>query len=258
MGQVVDTPSAQEFMREAMQKITLEELDAIEQEVAAKSERFQTALSPDQISRLTIDDWRKLLKRIFAARRKVDSILSSHGEAGLRDQIHDLIYGDAELAARFQTFCDAFADLDENVRYDLASELLHFARPEEFWLWTRWMWDPATETGSLRLVTMDDFDLQAPSLGETYLRVGEAMAFVNATGEAAGFTRIGQQTFGADVFLACVYGVYTYTVLRLRMTNEFNKVMPELPELARRLLGVWDKKAHGIRKAKITGGNHAD
>ncbi len=258
MGQVVDTPSAQEFMREAMQKITIEELDAIEQEVAAKSVRFQAALAPDQISRLTRDDWRGLFKMIFAVRRKSDAILAAHAKNDLGDQIHDLIYCDAELAARFPSFCDAFADLDENVRYDLASELLHYTRPKDYWLWTRWMWDPATETGSLRLVTMDDFDLRAPSLGETYLRVGEAMAFVNATGEAAGFTRLGQQTFGADVFLACVYGVYTYTVLRLRMTNEFNKVMPELPELARRLLGVWDKKAHGIRKAKITGGNHAD
>ncbi len=258
MGQVVDTPSAQEFMREAMQKITLEELDAIEQEVAAKSERFQAGLSPDRIARLTLDEWRGLLKTIFAVRRKTDGILATHTQSGLRDQVHALIYGGAQLAARFQTFCDAFAELDENVRCDLASELLHFSHPAEYWLWTRWMWDPAAETGSLRLVTMDDFDLHAPSLGETYLRVGEAMAFVNATGETAGFTRIGEQTFGADVFLACVYGVYTYTILRLRMTNEFNKVMPELPELARRLLGIWDKKAHGIRKAKISGGNHAD
>jgi hypothetical protein len=253
MGQVVDTPSAQEFMREAMQKITLEELDAIEQEVAAKSARFQDALAPERIARLSADQWRGLFKTIFAVRRKVDPLLAAHAENGLRDQVSDLIYGDGELAARFQHFCDAFGDLDENVRYDFASELLHLTRPEEYWLWTRWMWDPAIETGSLRLVTMDDFDLRAPSLGETYLRVGEAMAFVNATGEAAGFTRIGQQTFGADVFLACVYGVYTYTILRLRMTNEFNKVMPELPELARRLLGVWDKKARGIRKAKISG-----
>ncbi len=238
-------------MREAMQKITLQELDAIEQEVAAKSARFQTALAPDRIARLSADEWRGLFKTIFATRRKADAILAAHAENGLRDQVSDLIHGDAELAARFQTFCDGFPDLDANVRYDFASELLHFTRPEDCWLWTRWMWDPVLETGSLRLVTMDDFDLRAPSLGETYLRVGEAMAFVNATGEAAGFTRIGQQTFGADVFLACVYGVYTYTVLRLRMTNEFNKVIPELPELARRLLGVWDKKAHGVRKARI-------
>lgn len=244
IGQVVDTPSAQEFMREAMQKITLEELDAIEQEVAEKSARFQAAFAPDRISQLDEDELRRLFRMIFCVRRKPQHVLNGD----VREQIRDLLYGGAALATRFQTFCDGFPHLDENIRYDLASELLHYSRPADYWLWTRWMWDPAVDTGSLRLVTMDDFDLHAPTLGETYLKVGEAMAFVNATGEAAGFTRIGQQAFGADVFLACVYGVYTYTVLRLRMTNEFNRVMPELPELARRLLGVWDQKAHGIRK----------
>ncbi len=246
MGQVVDTPSAQEFMREAMEKITLAELDAIEQEVTAKSARFQERLAPDRIAQLSDEELHSLLHLIFAVRRKKD-----FANGTLREQLHQLIYGDVELATRFQTFCDGLPQLDANIRYDFASELLHYTRPDDYWLWTRWMWDPEIETGSLRLVTMDDFDLHAPTLGETYLKVGEAMAFVNATGQAAGFTRIGERAFGADVFLACVYAVYTYTVLRLRMTNEFNKVMPELPEMARRLLGVWDKKAHGIRKAKI-------
>ena len=245
-GQVVDTPSAQEFMREAMQKITVEELDAIEQEVAAKSARFQELLAPDRVAQLGDEELPSLLHMIFAVRRK-----KNLSNGNLRKQIYDLVYGEAELTARFQSFCDQQSQLDENIRYDLASELLHYTRPDDYWLWTRWMWDPEIETGSLRLVTMDDFDLHAPTLGETYLKVGEAIAFVNETGQAAGFTRIGERTFGADVFLACVYAVYTYTVLRLRMTNEFNKVMPELPEMARRLLGVWDKKAHGIRKAKI-------
>lgn len=246
MGQVVDTPSAQEFMREAMQKITPEELDAIEREVAAKSVVFQDALSPDRISGLSDEELQTVLHMIFAIRRKIKDLDDPH----LRERIKELLYGEAELVARFQSFCDTLPQLEINVRYDFASELLHYTRPEDYWLWTRWMWDPETETGSLRLVTMDDFDLHAPTLAGTYLRIGEAIAFVNETGQAAGFTRIGgpRGAFGADVFLACVYAVYTYTVLRLRMTNEFNKVMPELPEMARRLLGVWDKKAHGIRK----------
>ena len=74
---------------------------------------------------------------------------------------------------------------------------------------------------------------------ESYLRVGEAVAFVNETGKAVGFTDMGAGLFGADVFLACVYAVYMYTVLRLRMTQEFNRIVPELPDLVRRLLGVY-------------------
>jgi len=100
------------------------------------------------------------------------------------------------------------------------------------------MWDPRTQTGSLALVTEDDYDLNASDRGEGYLRVGEAMAFVNETGKQVGFTTVGRGLFGVDVFLACVYSVYMYTVLRLRMTQEFNKIVPELPDLVRRLLGV--------------------
>jgi len=124
--------------------------------------------------------------------------------------------------------------------------LLHYTRPDEYWLWTRWMWDPQTDTGALRLVTMDEIDLQGRSLAEIYMKVGEAVAIVNATSEAVGLIRMGEQRFGLDVFLACVYGIYTYTVLRMRMTQEFNNVMPKLPELASRLLGVWEKKVSGI------------
>ncbi len=101
------------------------------------------------------------------------------------------------------------------------------------------MWDPRAGTGSLPLVTTEEFDLDGPDRGETYLRVGEAMAFVNETGKAVGFTNLGSGLFGTDVFLACVYSVYMYTVLRLRMTQEFNRIVPELPDLVRRLLGVY-------------------
>jgi hypothetical protein len=86
---------------------------------------------------------------------------------------------------------------------------------------------------------VEDFDWDAPNRAEGYLRVGEAMAFVNETGKAVGFTDLGSGLFGADVFLACVYAVYMYTVLRLRMTQEFNRIVPELPDLVRRLLGVY-------------------
>ena len=89
------------------------------------------------------------------------------------------------------------------------------------------------------LVTMEEVDLHGYSVGETYLKLGVATAFVKATGDAAGFADFGTGPFGIDVFLACVYAVYMYTTLRLRMTQEFNKVVPQLPQLIRRLLGVW-------------------
>jgi hypothetical protein len=128
--------------------------------------------------------------------------------------------------------------LPHNLRVDFTSELLHFTYPERHWLWTRWMWDTRTRTGSLPLVTTASYDLQGESTAEVYVKVGRALAFVHENGHAAGFGKISQTVFGTDVFLSCVYVIYVYTVLKMRMTQEFNQVMPGLPEFSRRLLGV--------------------
>jgi hypothetical protein len=242
MGQVVDTLSAQEFMREAMAKISIEDLDGIERDVRGKSERFQKIFAEDNLMHGSSDEMRSALKQIFAVRRRIGRMFEARDDDSVRLLIRDLLYGPDPVSSRFDAFCEVLGELEENMRYDLASELLHFSLPDKYWLWTRWMWDPEIETGALRLVTMDEVDLHGQTIGETYLKVGEAIAFTNATGEATGLTRIGEGKFGLDVFLACVYGVYTYTVLRMRMTQEFNKVVPQLPELARRLLGVWNGK----------------
>jgi hypothetical protein len=87
-------------------------------------------------------------------------------------------------------------------------------------------------------VTTDIGALAGGSPAETYLRVGEAVAAIRRAGGTAGFAGIGSGAFGVNVFLACVYGVYVYTAVRLRITPEFTRVMPGLPELCRRLLGV--------------------
>lgn len=259
-GQVVDTETAQEFMTRALEKVEQSELGDIVVELEQKSARFQALLAPERLAVLNRSQLRGLLRSIFATRRKADSLIDSFGEVELRTAIERLLYGDAPLAERFQGFVGPLAgywgnvklvrkpspgnhdaDFPESIVCDLASELLHFTRPNECWLWTRWMWDPGPGTGALPLVTMEEYDLHGKNAGETYLKVGVAVAFVQATGEAAGFARFGVNAspFGIDVFLACVYAVYMYTTLRLRMTQEFNKVVPQLPELCRRLLGVW-------------------
>ena len=159
----------------------------------------------------------------------------------VRARLTELLDGAGDPGSRLQAFGDQFEGLADNLRVDLASELLHFARPENHWLWTRWMWDPRTRTGSLPLVTTAAYDLQGENSAEIYMKVGNAVAFVHEVGAAAGFQKISNNIFGTDVYLACVYTVYVYTVLKMRMTQEFNKVIPQLPEFCRRLLGVHRK-----------------
>ncbi|MBI3177737.1 MAG: hypothetical protein HYZ35_07085 [Chloroflexi bacterium] len=260
IGQVVDTETAQEFMAQALEKAERAELGDIVAELEAKGARFRALLAPTTLPGLERGQLRSVLRSVFATRRKADAILDVMGEEQLRASFDELLYGSPSTQERFHGFVDTLSgywgdvrlarkplaghedgDIPENVLCDLASELLHFTEPEGRWLWTRWMWDPRAGTGALPLVTQDDYDLNGRDSGETYMKVGVALAFVQATGEAAGFATFGprRSPFGIDVFLSCVYAVYMYTTLRIRMTQEFNKVVPQLPELSRRLLGVW-------------------
>jgi hypothetical protein len=237
-GPVVDTPSAQEFQREILGRITAGELQAIAADLERKSLvlRDQLLPGPGGLDRAAL---RRVLRLSFATRRQADRILDEVGPGRLGAAIGDLLAGPADLAERFDRFSALLAGYP-GAAFDLPSELLHFCYPDRYWLWTRWLWDPRTETGALGLVTTDDVDLtEGTSKGAVYLTVGRAIAFVDETGKAAGFTAAGPGLFGTDVFLAAVYGIYMYTVLRMRMTREFNRLVPALPDLIRRLLGVY-------------------
>ncbi len=262
-GQPVDTDAAQEFMQATLEKIAPEELKAIEAELMEKGQRIQGLVTPDVLPSLTETQLRGLLRTVFATRRRAGKILTGIGAEELKTAINQLLYESDPVEARFQQFVDSMtgfigdvrmlrpkkssdsrakqsaekAALEENVFCDLGSELLHFTNPAEYWLWTHWIWAPKSSTGAMPLVTMEACDLFGQTVSETYLKLGVATAFVKATGEAAGFSSSGP--YGIDVFLACVYSVYMYTTLRLRMTQEFNQVVPQMPELVRRILGVW-------------------
>lgn len=241
-GQVVDTLTAAEFTRLALERVSSDELGAVAGQLEEKSAAFGQLLAPERVGELTSGEATDVLRSVFSARRRAKLILDTLTLEGFRREVTELLWGADPMPGRLQRFHETIVGVGRGVPdstgYDLGSELLHFTRPASCWLWTRWMWDPATGKGSLPLVVMDEVDLTGTDVAETYERVGIAVAFVDEVGGAAGFKAIGHGVFGTDVFLASVYGMYVYTTLRLRMTQEFSKIMPELGELVRRLLGV--------------------
>jgi hypothetical protein len=246
-GPVVDTESALEFQREITQRLGEAELHAIAADLANKSAAMRDLLTdPSWLDRAAL---KFVLGFVFSTRRRADELLDAVGPDSLASAIAELLAPGEPVADRFDRFDATLrAHLGPQqlagARFDLASELLHFTEPDRYWLWTRWIWDPETGTGALRLVTTDDFELGAGSgRGSAYLAVGRATAFVDETGKAAGFTAAGPGLFGLDVLLAAVYGIYMYTVLQMRMTREFNRVLPPLADLVRRLLGVYHLEA---------------
>ena len=235
-GQVVDNPAALEFLDQVLAVVSREELAEIAGDVQAKSQAMR-ALVGDEPARLDTAALRELMGWIFCTRRHADQVLAVVSPEELAAGIDNLLNGSEPLSDRFNAFQELLAALPD-VAADLPGELLHFLDPDRYWLWTRWVWDPVPDTGALRLVMSEDIDLEAPSAGETYVAIGSAMAMLEENGKAAGFTSMGRGLFGTDVFLAAVYATYMYTILQMRMSQEFTKVMPPLPGLVRRLLGV--------------------
>lgn len=242
MVQVVDTETAKEFMQETLAVVDVDELAKICVDVEAKSAWFREKLNREALTELSKEDYEAILRRVFSTRGKTRKALASIELEDVRSRLFELLHGEESVDQRFQSFVGCLDGVADNLRADFTSELLHFTDPDQYWLWTRWMWDPRTRTGSLPLVTSSAYDLQGESPGEIYMKVGRAVAFVHEVGDGAGFWKISRSIFGTDVFLSCVYVIYSYTVLRMRMTKEFNKVVPGLPEFSRRLLGVHQRK----------------
>lgn len=239
MSQLVDIAAAKEFMQETLNRVSREDLTAIGADLEAKAGFFQHHLHPQRINQLTEAELTEIFRSVFAVRRHYKSMTEAQPHDELVQQLRRLIHGEGSVGERFNAFVSGVKGGETTLKTDLAGELLHFYNPEAHWMWSRWMWDPAKKTGSIALVTTEGFDLQGETAGEIYMKVGQGVAFVHSVAEAADFQFIRRSLFGTDVFLACVYAVYAYTVLRMRMTQEFNKVMPGLTEFARRLLGVY-------------------
>ncbi len=239
MSQLIDMEAAKEFMKETLAKVEKENLTDIANSLVEKSALFQQVLAQERLNELSQEELDQVLQRIFSIRRKLPEVYGHISFNKLRSAIFHLLYSAGKPDFRFQAFCDALGELDTPLKYDITGELLHFTFPNKYWLWSRWMWDPKNKTGALPLVTSEDFDLQGENLGEVYMKVGKAVAFVHSVAEMAEFQFIHRSLFGTDVYLSCVYIIYSYTVLQMKMTKEFNEVMPGLTEFSRRLLGVY-------------------
>ena len=236
--EIVDSESALEFMKEATKLASSADLEDLSERVSLKSKCFQGHLSPSFVDKLDQGNFDQIISLIFSIGRKSKRLIDANGFENLRTMIRELLHGDDPVEDRFSLFVNQVEGIEEKMRINFAGELLHYSMPDRYWLWTNWIWDPDNNTGALPLVVQEEGDLLGETEGKTYLRVGEAMSYVNQVGKERGYSRVGHCKFGIDVFLACVYSVYMYTVFRVKLSDEFNRILPELPELTRRVLGV--------------------
>jgi hypothetical protein len=226
----VDVPTAKELLEQIHQHVSVQETGALVAELEGKAQAMRDLLAAGRL--------REAVQWTFVGRRRAGAILGARGEDELSAWTGDLLHGAEELPARFERFCAGCGELDEPRAAELAAELLHFTDPGRRWLWSRWIWNPESRTGALALLIGEDYDLEAEGLGASYERVGTAMQVLDTSPEASAFRLAGGGPFATDVLLACTYGVYMRTVLGLKMTQEFNALVPPMAQLARRLLGT--------------------
>lgn len=242
MSKLIDLATCKEFMLETLDKIDKKELIKIADALEVKSEFFIERLSQERLNSMTESDLKEILNKIFSTRRKLKLVFEKYSFDQLKAGIQELLYSNLTVDQRFQNFLEQFDQLDIYMRCDVASEILHYTNPDKYWLWNRWLWDPVANTGALPLVTNEEFNLKGRSYGEMYVNVGKAIAFVHSMAESAEFQFINRSLFGTDVYLSSVYVIYAYTIFKIKMTDEFNKVMPGLAEFSMRLLGIYNKK----------------
>ncbi|GBD19668.1 hypothetical protein HRbin28_00101 [bacterium HR28] len=153
-------------------------------------------------------------------------------------------HGTGPVEERLRTFLMACGQTDRRLALELATGLLHLAAPRRYWLWTRWLWDIQHGTGILPLLASSTRALQGDDIGMQYRQLGAVIAMGTELGRNSGLLprELADDPesgpFATDAFLAIAYSIYLYGITNWRLSREFNRLLPSLPDLARRLLGL--------------------
>ena len=247
-----DDPELQNYLQDALGQVAPEDVIAIADELAERHARLFLNTSTRLSASLKVDSpqFASASADIFAAvtHTKANArTLSNHFAQGGNKLFDELLDGDAPTPVRVASFVEKLNVLDTRLALELATGLLHNISPKDNWLWTRWLWDPTVGTGILPLLAGSVHNLVAENLADGYARIGAVTAMSMKFGEGTGlFTSElldseKRAPFANSAFLACAYSVYLYGTTSWRLSREFNGLLPTLPNMARRLLGL--KKA---------------
>ena len=236
-----DDPVLQETLQEALSQVSPADVIAIADELAERQARIFLNLKVD------IAQWTSSFTDIASAvthtKANARTITNYFAQSDYK-LFAELLNGDAPTPIRVAAFVEKLNALDTRLALELASGLLHNISPNDHWLWTRWLWDPTTGTGILPLLAGSTHNLLADNLADGYARVGTVSAMSIKFGEGTGLctdelvSNAKRAQFANSAFLACAYNVYLYGTTGWRLSREFNNLLPSLPNMARKLLGL--------------------
>ncbi|WP_448583256.1 hypothetical protein [Thermocrinis sp.] len=203
-------------------------------DLLAKSLLFQKTLSKERLPSLNREDLDHLLEKVFSVRRKRQRLIEETGVENLRRAISDLLYGKANSwEERVEKFVNSIMGVDRTAARDLASELLHFTFPEDYVLWTSWIWDPKSESGAV--VFLKEEPPKKHMYGETYEEFEQIYKQIQEKLLDFGIKVRGY--LFVDIFLAMIYATYV-DYMTLSTMHSAKGFFPPAGVMARRLLGV--------------------
>ena len=240
-----DDPELQKALQDSLAQVSPEDVIGIAGELAERHTRLFSVLRADSVSFAA--SFAEVASAVTHTKANA-RVLTNYFAQGDYAIFEQLLQGDAPTPVRVSSFVENLYALDTRLALELASGLLHNIAPTACWLWTRWLWDPTTGTGILPLLAGSTHNLLADDLADGYARVGAvtamSMKFAEGTGlfvdELVKDEKRAQ--FANSAFLACAYTVYMYGSTSWRLSRDFNELLPSLPNMARRLLGLPKKE----------------
>jgi len=242
-----DDPELQSNLQEALGQVAPEDVIAIADELSERHARLFLNLKVDSPQGAALaslaSSFADIASAVAHTKANARTITNyfAQSDFAIFDQ---LLKGEAPASVRVATFVEKLNALDTRLALELATGLLHNTSPSQHWLWTRWLWDPTVGTGILPLLAGSTHNLIAENLADGYARVGAVTAMSVKFGEGTGLfvseltSNEKRAPFANSAFLACAYSVYLYGTTSWRLSREFNGLLPTLPNMARRLLGL--------------------
>jgi len=240
-----DDPELQVSLHEALGQVSPQDVIAIADELAARRVRLFLGLQTD--SATFASSFAEITSAVTHTRANARNLTNYFAQNSYA-LFGELLRGDAPSPLRVAAFVENLNALDTRLALELATGLLHNSFPKENWLWTRWLWDPTTGTGILPLLAGSTHNLLATNLADGYAVVGMVTALSVKFGEGTGLwtdeliSDEQRALFANSAFLACAYSVYMYGSTSWRLSRDFNELLPSLPNMARRLLGLPKRK----------------
>jgi len=236
-----DDPELQANLHEALSQVAPEDVITIADELVERQARLFLDLEP--ASAKFVSSFADIASAITHTRANARTIANHFAQDGYKI-FDELLTEEAPTPVRVAAFVEKLNALDTRLALELATGLLHNISPQENWLWTRWLWDPTTGTGILPLLAGSSHNLLATNLADGYARVGLVTALSMKFGEGTGLwteelmSNAKRAQFANSAFLACAYSVYMYGSTSWRLSRDFNELLPSLPNMARKLLGL--------------------